>query len=204
MLFFLGCIILVISHVHDVMGAALPPAIEPSTVVEMSGWDVSFPSGFNSDAVIPLGRATSGKDCLGKCFLNELGCRLVSFNLDTRACTGYKSSVEGTFTKSWSSTLLAVSTKSFSVRPGFLTTTVGDTNLIHGADGRRVANGGWTIHSPEICLNLCRIHPRCHTAYYGTNTIAQTWGTHHTDCGLTTGGETDRLIVWSEYTSFVS
>ena len=193
------------SHVHDVMGVALPSAIEPSTVVEMSGWDVSFPSGFNSDAVIALGRASSGKDCLGKCFLSELGCRLVSFDLDTRACTGYKRNVEGTFTKSSSSSLLAVSTKSFDTRQGFFTSNSDHTNEIYGADGRRVANGGWTIHSSKICLNLCRIHPRCHAAYYGTNTItAQTMGTHFTECGLTTGGETDMLRVHSEFTAFVS
>ena len=205
MLFFLGCIILMTSHVHDVMGAALPAAIEPSTVVEMTGWDVSFPSGFNSHAVIALGRASSGKECLGICFLSELGCRFVSFDLDTRACTGYKRTVEGTFTKSSSSTLLAASTKSFHTRPGFYTANLDHTNEIHGADGRRVANGGLPILSAEICLNLCRIHPRCHAAYYGSKTItAQTWKNHHTDCGLMTGDETDRLTVQPEYTAFVS
>ena len=205
MLFFLGCIILMTSHVHDVMGVALPSAIERSTVVEMSGWGVSFPSGFNSDAVIALGRAGSSKDCLGICFLSELGCRFVSFDLDTRACTGYKRNVEGTFTKSSSSSLLAVSTKSFYARPGLYTANADHTNEIIGADGRRVANGGVTILSPEICLNLCRIHPRCHTAFYFTNNItAQTWGVHWTDCGLTTGSETDVLRVWALGIAFVS
>ena len=81
------------------MGAVLPDTIDPSSVVEMSGWGVSFPPNFPSTSIIPLARAASGKDCLAKCHLNEFGCRLAAFDLNTRACTGYKEGVEGTFVR---------------------------------------------------------------------------------------------------------
>ena len=57
------------------------------------------------------------------------------------------------------------------------------------------------VFSQEICLDLCRIHPRCHDVAYGdlgSNAPGKV------DCGLLTGGETARFVVEPGYVAFVS
>ena len=175
--------------------------VDPSSIVEMEGWGLFFPPDFNSTARINLPKAATGKICLSNCFLSESGCRMVTFNLDSRSCVGYKAHVEGTFVNSPSSSLLAISRKKFYSAPGFVTDSGDPTvnnvntnrgNLIFGVDGRKVANNQ-RILSEEICVNLCRIHPKCKTAYYGIN-----------DCGLTTGSGADKIVALSGWKAFVS
>ena len=111
------------------------------------------------------------------------------------------------FFRSSSTSLLAVSAKQFSTRHGHTTCNLIPfhcSNLMYGADGRRVPNGGH-IQSDEVCFNLCRLHPRCHAAFYGHNrVIASHDEQHFTDCGFTTSGSNDILRVHSLYTAFVS
>ena len=57
-MFLISCFFYLILKGTDVlaMSAVLPDTIDPSSVVEMSGWGVSFPPNFPTASIIPLAR----------------------------------------------------------------------------------------------------------------------------------------------------
>ncbi|OQV19451.1 hypothetical protein BV898_06442 [Hypsibius exemplaris] len=89
------------------------------SVVEVAGWGIFIPANLVSPSTINLGVAANGIACLSKCVTREIpGCRLVSFDLNTRVCTGWNQHMEGTFVPNAGSTLLAISAKQFQQRSG--------------------------------------------------------------------------------------
>ncbi|OWA54282.1 hypothetical protein BV898_18691 [Hypsibius exemplaris] len=89
------------------------------SVVEVAGWGIFIPANLISPSTINLGVAANGRACLSKCVTREIpGCRLVSFDLNTRVCTGWNQHMEGTFVPNAGNTLLAISAKQFQQRSG--------------------------------------------------------------------------------------
>ncbi|OQV26170.1 hypothetical protein BV898_00291 [Hypsibius exemplaris] len=110
------------------------------SVVEAVGWGIFIPANSISRSTINLGVAANRRGCLSKCITREIpGCRLVSFDLNTRVCTGWNQHMEGTFVPDAGNTLLAISAKQFQQRSGVHFWD--HATFIYGADGRPVANG---------------------------------------------------------------
>ena len=108
--------------------------------------------------------------------------------------------MEGIFRPDAGSTLLAVSAKRFSRRLG--AAVVGD--FIAGdltAGGQPVANGS-KVFSEDVCLLLCRIHPRCLAAQYKVVDFTANAETPDVECTLAWG--LDKLRSGKEYVSYVS
>ncbi|OQV15773.1 hypothetical protein BV898_10027 [Hypsibius exemplaris] len=133
------------------------------SVVQAEGWGIFLPA--NSilpSGTINLGTAANGKACLTKCATRETpGCRLVSFDLNKRVCTGWTEDMEGVFLPNSSSILLALSSRRSHRRPGVYVPAQDDgLPYLRGRDGRHVANGN-LVYGESACLSLCLLHPKC-------------------------------------------
>ncbi|OWA52819.1 putative Cytochrome P450 3A27 [Hypsibius exemplaris] len=146
-----------------------PVPADPGTVVELQGWKAV---NITAQTFTTVSR-TNSRECLEAC-RQVMGCRFVSFDLDTGVCQGFDGMESPLLVRDISHSLLAISSKAFTVKKNV--DYIGDDIAVKEPssvelylDGLSGGVARLEVASEEMCLQLCRIHPRCNVVTFKTD-----------------------------------